>query len=558
MITGIDTSRWEDSPADPRTIDWKMAVENGARFVIMKATEGTVGQDPIYQLHKKNLAGVLPRASFHYLRTQSTPEAQATFYRNYAGILELPPSLDVEDYYNELPRGEALYNLIAKTLGSIDYQFGQKAMLYTSPNIIKNYLGYELAKKLTDRKLWIAHYGVASPEIYPWTSWTFWQFTEAADAHKYGITESAGVDANYYPGTIEDFNQEFGLSEITQDQGDKTMNNSNLAHGIELDENTGKVDITQLENISFGIVYGGSGWSAPAGNLKDNVQYLYNANLPCILLWDIIIPPEYNASDISKTFPPENEDPNIVGIKRALANKTIHGVMIRFLDKDLPDKKVFTQGWMANLITYLVGGVYKQTGRLLYVMTSQAFIDSFGTPQACPQLNQVISGVDGMCSWKSAFPGQAPQEASWKSLPIPPDGYAPEFISNNKTLYFINYARTAFCLPGILDKTGNMAQTPLWQYKDTAEKLKEDLGYKDHPIIVDQPDPGPEPVSGKKFTLLSEMNIRTGPGVGFAKVGKLPAGSEVEVLGVDGSNAWIEIEEGKYVCAALNGINFIK
>ena len=557
MIIGLDTSRWEDSPTDPRTVDWQMAKANDIKFVIMKATEGTILKDTIYPTHKAALNGLLPRGSYHYLRTQSAPADQAKFYFDYAGKLELPPVLDVEDFYHELPKGEQLYTLIMKTMGYIDQYFGQKTMLYTSPNIIRYYLGLEWAQKLTDRKLWIAHYGVMTPDIGPWQKYTFWQYAETGDAHKYGIPESSSVDMNYYRGSVDEFNQEFNLSDLNQGPIEVNMSNSNKAHGIELNEFTGKVDITQFKDIAFGIVHGGAGWSAPFDNLKDNVQYLYNANLPCILLWDILIPGDYNASDLAKTFPPQADDPNVLGIKRALSNKAIAGVIIRFLDKDTPEGIVFVQGWMANLIKYMVDAVFKQTGNLLYVMTSQGFIDSFGTAQACPQLNQEVSGIDGMCSWKSAFPGQSTQTASWDNLPIPADTYSPEYISNNTKLYFINYARTAWRLPGIMDTAGNVAATPLWQYKGTPAELKADLGYKDHAINT-TPEPTPTPTNGKKYTLVSEMNIRTGPGVGYPKAGTLPARSEVEALDVAGSNAWIEIADGHWICASLNGTDFLK
>ena len=252
---------------------------------------------------------------------------------------------------------------------------------------------------------------------------------------------------------------------------------SQLARGIELNESTGNVDPSRLR-ADFGIVYAGYG-SEDARNYATHIMALYQANLPCLLLWDILSPPGLNASNPDKTFPPENEDPNVAAIARAANRKTVAGVIIRFVNKKEPNGKTFTQVWMANYIAWAVEAVYHQTGKPLFVMTSQAFIDGFGK---APQLNNVISKIDGMSSWKSATAGQSPQLASWDDFPVPADDYVPEYISDNPTLYFINYARTAWKFDGI-----DASSTPLWLYKAPAAQLKKDLGYLDHSAATQTP-----------------------------------------------------------------------
>jgi hypothetical protein len=249
---------------------------------------------------------------------------------------------------------------------------------------------------------------------------------------------------------------------------------SGNAKGIELNESTGKVDPTKLQ-ADFGVVYGGAGWEDITPNYKANILALDQANIPCLFLWDILLPAGFDASRPGKSFPPENEEPNVAAITKSAKGKAIAGIIIRFLDKDTSEHKVFTQGWMANYITWMVAAVYHQTGKPLYVMTSQEFIKSFGD---APDLNQVISTIDGMSSWKSATPGQKPQLASWNAFPIPGDNYVPEYISDNESLYFYNYARTAWKFDGI-----DASSTPLWMYKSSAAQLKKDLGYKDHDIF---------------------------------------------------------------------------
>ena len=243
---------------------------------------------------------------------------------------------------------------------------------------------------------------------------------------------------------------------------------SALAKGIELNESTVKVDPAKLQ-ADFGIVYGGYG-EDDAKNYAAYIHAVNQADIPCLLLWDIIIPAGMDASNMEKTFPPEGEEPNVAAIARVARGQTIAGIIIRFMDKKTPEGKTFTQLWMSNYIAWMVEAVYHQTGKPLFVMTSQAFIDGFGK---APQLNQTISSIDGMSSWKSAMPGQSPQLASWNDFPVPGDDYAPEYISNNPTVSFINYARTAWKFDGI-----NASSTPLWLYKAPASQLRKDLGFK--------------------------------------------------------------------------------
>jgi hypothetical protein len=131
----------------------------------------------------------------------------------------------------------------------------------------------------------------------------------------------------------------------------------------------------------------------------------------------------------------------------------------------------------------MVNAVYHQTHKPLYVMTSQAFIAGFGH---APELNRVVSQTDGMSSYKAAFPEKTTLPAAWTLFPIPADDYVPEYISNNPTLYFINYSRTAWTLDGIEAKS-----TPLWLYRGTPDQLKKDLGYVNSPAAIVAPSQTP-------------------------------------------------------------------
>jgi hypothetical protein len=180
----------------------------------MKATEGSLWKDPVYLLHKKMSQGILYRGSYHFYRSKMVKKDQAKFYYDFAGNLELPPILDLEDWYKELPKGKELEGDVLAMLSLIDEQFNQECMLYTSPNIIKYYLQITPLSPLTKRKLWIAHYINGEPSFYPWRDWTLHQYSESGKASEYGIDEAQDVDLNYYNGDLNQFKQEFNLGEI--------------------------------------------------------------------------------------------------------------------------------------------------------------------------------------------------------------------------------------------------------------------------------------------------------------------------------------------------------
>ncbi|MCE1253526.1 MAG: hypothetical protein LWX83_08265 [Anaerolineae bacterium] len=247
------------------------------------------------------------------------------------------------------------------------------------------------------------------------------------------------------------------------------------AKGIELNEQTGAVDPGKLK-ADFGVVYGGEGWDGAAPNYKANIRALYQANIPVIFLWDILLPEDLDASRPERSYPPEAEEPNVSAIIRSVQDKPIDAIIIRFLDKKTPDGRTFTQVWMANYIKWMINAVHNQTGKPVYVMTSRQFIASF---DEAPELNYAVSGIESMCSWKPAMPEDVTQPADWNNFPFPEDDYSPEYISENYRLNFINYARLAWSFDGIEGPS-----TPLWMYSDNAAQLKIDLNYQEHPSSI--------------------------------------------------------------------------
>lgn len=70
-----------------------------------------------------------------------------------------------------------------------------------------------------------------------------------------------------------------------------------------------------------------------------------------------------------------------------------------------------------------------------------------------------------------------------------------------------------------------------------------------------EPVPIPLPVSEglRAQVLVDGLNIRTGPGTGYPAVGKLQAGSLVNIKGLAGSDAWVEIMPGQWAAYRYGG-----
>ena len=188
--------------------------------MIMRATLGLTQQDVVYKLHSEALKGLLPRGSYHYYRTNASITEQVKYYYDFAGRLEIAPVMDLEDYYKELPKGQPLIDITERFLDECDQKFQQKTILYTGPNIIKNYMRLPAGHRLTKRPLWIAHYGTKKPQIAPWTDYVLHQYSETVDdqgrdATYYGFNECHALDMNYFNGDEFDF-EEFAGGKLTE------------------------------------------------------------------------------------------------------------------------------------------------------------------------------------------------------------------------------------------------------------------------------------------------------------------------------------------------------
>lgn len=163
MIYGVDVSHWQDK------MDWKKAWNKGARFAIVKASQGLRYKDPDFE---ENVNGALEAGfvvgGFHYFENAADGVGQADNFREatlgYDFAIE--PSIDAED------KGLADARILTANLQKLVIELVQPELhphplMYTRASWFDErvlpWSGWELCG------LWAAHWGVEVPTLpYPW------------------------------------------------------------------------------------------------------------------------------------------------------------------------------------------------------------------------------------------------------------------------------------------------------------------------------------------------------------------------------------------------------
>lgn len=162
MLKGIDISEWQD--INPTAY-------KGYDFIVVKATEGKTYDDPNMASHAQNALNNGQLIGFyHYARPENnTAEDEAEHFlrvvKPYIGkaVLAL-------DYEGTALRYGAEWAL--KWLDAVYQKAGVRPMIYLQGSQVKNYAS--VMKK--DYGLWVAHWGVDTPSIAPWSFYAMWQY----------------------------------------------------------------------------------------------------------------------------------------------------------------------------------------------------------------------------------------------------------------------------------------------------------------------------------------------------------------------------------------------
>jgi GH25 family lysozyme M1 (1,4-beta-N-acetylmuramidase) len=169
---GLDVSSYQ------RTMDWQRAIDTGAKFAFVKATEGTSIIDPQFAYNWSELRRLgVPHGAYHFFRP-AQPLWQVTQF-----IDEVDPQqnemivLDIENSGGK-SRSE-LTSLVNEAVDMVKEYTGRYPLLYSRASFLNAYVNVADLPKLD---YWLAQYRFANP--YPF-------FTEPYPSDK--ITIPAGV-----------------------------------------------------------------------------------------------------------------------------------------------------------------------------------------------------------------------------------------------------------------------------------------------------------------------------------------------------------------------------
>ncbi|TKY85845.1 hypothetical protein EX895_005386 [Sporisorium graminicola] len=182
-VPGFDISGYQPNP------NYSSDVANGAKFVVIKATEGTTYKNPDFssQYNGATNAGLI-RGGYHFAHPdKSSGATQAKFFLANGGGWSndgrtLPGALDLES-----SSGSATcYGLSQSSMVSWIKDFGNTyhastgryPTLYCSSGWWNQCV--DSSAFASDYALWIANYGVSSPKIANGFSYyTFWQYADS-------------------------------------------------------------------------------------------------------------------------------------------------------------------------------------------------------------------------------------------------------------------------------------------------------------------------------------------------------------------------------------------
>lgn len=198
-IHGIDISHYQVF------VDWDKlkAVDTygdtiNFRFVIVKATEGLLIEDDMFDEHWQNAKeSNLARGAYHYFLPDRSAKVQAANFITSVRLSpgDLPPVVDIEE-----TRGKSKAEMVASLkeyLSIIEKHYKVKPLIYSNINFIEEYL----ADDFSDYKFWIAHYYRRELKVDEDLQWVFWQHSDKASL----LGVRTNVDANVFNGDENDF-----------------------------------------------------------------------------------------------------------------------------------------------------------------------------------------------------------------------------------------------------------------------------------------------------------------------------------------------------------------
>ncbi len=203
-VRGIDVSEYQPD------IDWSKVAASGVSFCFVRASHG-LHVDAVFAEHRKGAKSAgIARGFYHYFVPRQSLDDQIQVFVSAVGKLErgdLPPVLDIENPagWSSVARNKRLA-LVTGWLSAVAKLLGVKPLIYCSLNFVSQALDDPDVdtSELGKYPLWIAEWHVQpgqQPALpAPWSSWTFWQYSDHIAVP--GI-DPVAVDGDVFNGTTE-------------------------------------------------------------------------------------------------------------------------------------------------------------------------------------------------------------------------------------------------------------------------------------------------------------------------------------------------------------------
>lgn len=216
FVKGIDVSVY-----DP-VVNWAKVRAQGYRFVYVRSSYGVdnkqMRMDSMFPSHwaGAKAAGVL-RGAYHYLKASQDGAKQAAEFLKIVKPEkgDLPPALDLEQYFNEKATNKQFMDNAEAFLSKVKQETGITPMVYSRASFLKEkvcFLNGKVPVWASKYLVWIAYWTYAYENVKPleaagWPAYKFWQYSGEKEFLD-GITNQYGVpipvDFDVFKGTLED------------------------------------------------------------------------------------------------------------------------------------------------------------------------------------------------------------------------------------------------------------------------------------------------------------------------------------------------------------------
>lgn len=215
-IIGTDVSFWQDNNSTPQKIDFLKMKTAGADFTIIRAGQNLWVDSDFASYWQAAKEVKIPRGSYWYYDSRAAPVAQADLWAaQFKGDFgELPLFADFEDNYGGAYGGWRNFKIFLERIKKL--AITKEIAIYTGYYYWRDTVNVPLVERdyFAQFPLWIAAYNNTGPLVpLPWTSWTFWQYTDKGNGALYGV-ESSNIDLNQFNGDLTAFNKRFGLDGV--------------------------------------------------------------------------------------------------------------------------------------------------------------------------------------------------------------------------------------------------------------------------------------------------------------------------------------------------------